>query len=429
MKDKLLLKSVKVVNGVINLPGSKSITNRALLLSSVCKGTTCLKNMLYSDDVKYMLKALTKLGIQYNFKKKKKICYVQGIGKNFFKINKISLFLGNSGTSIRFLLSMLSLEKNNIILTGNKRMKERPIKHLVDALIQGGAKIKYLDEQGYPSILTKGNFIGGKIFLNGNISSQFLSSLLMSAPLSKKNTKIYIKNLLVSKPYIDLTINIMKSFGVKIINNEYKSFYIKGSQQYISPKNYFIEGDASSASYFLAAAAIKGGQVKVKGIGKNSIQGDIKFCNVLKKMGAYIKIKKNYIICKKKKNILNKIDMDFNDIPDVAMTVVILALKAKKVSYIRNIYNWRVKETDRLFAISTELKKLGVKIFEGLDFIGITPTKKLNHVNIETYDDHRIAMCFSLISLFNCDVTILKPNCVKKTFPKYFSKLQSIFYY
>lgn len=424
MQKLLKLKPVSYVNGTIYLPGSKSISNRVLLLSSMANGITCLTNLLDSQDTQYMLAALKKIGIKFFLSNNNTTCHVHGIGKAFYLSDPISLFLGNAGTAMRPLLAALSLNQNHVILSGDDRMHERPIEHLVDALKQGGAILEYKKNTGYPPILTKGGFVGGSIILNGSISSQFLTSLLMIAPLALKNTSIFIHGNLVSKPYIDITLNLMKCFGVNITNNSYKSFYIKGNQQYKSPGNYLIEGDASSASYFLAAAAIKGGSVKVVGVGKKSIQGDIKFADVLKKMGAIIDWGDSFIVCTRNK--LEKINLDMNHIPDAAMTIAIVSLFAQGTSIIKNIYNWRVKETDRLFAMSTELKKIGAVVKEGKDFLSITPPVLFKFAEIDTYNDHRMAMCFSLICLSGMSVGIRNPNCISKTFPSYFEDFLKI---
>ncbi|WAI11513.1 MAG: 3-phosphoshikimate 1-carboxyvinyltransferase [Buchnera aphidicola (Macrosiphum albifrons)] len=424
MQDSFNLKPISYVNGTVFLPGSKSISNRVLLLSSIAKGTTYLDNLLDSHDTQYMLNALKKLGVKYSLSDDKKTCCIQGIGQAFHLSQPILLYLGNAGTAIRPLLSVLSLHKNKVLLSGDDRMCERPIEHLVDALKQGGAVIEYKKNKGYPPILTRGGFIGGSIFLNGNISSQFLTSLLISAPLALKNTTIFIKGNLVSKPYIDITLNLIKCFGVNIKHDSYTVFYIKGQQEYKTPGNYIIEGDASSASYFLAAAAIKGGSIKVSGVGKKSIQGDIEFANILKKMGAIIYWEDYSITCTRNK--LNAIDLDMNHIPDAAMTIAIVALFSKGTTTIRNIYNWRVKETDRLSAMTIELRKIGAKVEEGKDFLSITPPVIFKYSNIETYNDHRMAMCFSLISLSGIGVNILNPNCISKTFPSYFEDFLSI---
>ncbi|WII23491.1 3-phosphoshikimate 1-carboxyvinyltransferase [Buchnera aphidicola] len=427
MQTKMLLSSPYKVKGEILLPGSKSITNRALLMASMSTGITHLKNVLYSDDVKYMLNALKILGVKYIFSSKKRTCYIYGQGREFPQNKNITLYLGNAGTAVRSLLSVLSIKNNNIIITGDKRMQERPVKHLVNALVQGKSTLKYLKKKGFLPIQTQGGFLGGKIILNGNISSQFLTAILIASPYAPLKTKILIKGELVSKPYIKMTIKMMESFGVYVKNKKYKKFYILNKQNYISPKNYYIESDASSASYFLAAAAIKGGQVSVIGVGKNSIQGDIKFNDVLKKMGAKIFFKKNKIICKKNK--LKSINMDMNSIPDAAMTIAVTSLFAKGITTIRNIYNWRVKETDRLFAMATELRKVGAIIEEGKDYLKINPPKIFKKSEINTYNDHRIAMCFSLISLSGVPVTLINPECVNKTFPNYFLDFFSICQY
>ncbi|MDE5285323.1 MAG: 3-phosphoshikimate 1-carboxyvinyltransferase, partial [Buchnera aphidicola] len=336
------------------------------------------------------------------------------LGRAFTLSQPISLFLGNAGTAMRPLLAALSLNKNKVLFTGDDRMHERPIAHLVNALQQGGSYIKYKKNEGYPPILSYGGFIGGSIVLDGSISSQFLTSLLISAPLAIKNTTIFIKGNLVSKPYIDITLSLIKNFGVDIEHKNYSVFYITGNQTYKSPGEYRIEGDASSASYFLAAAAIKGGSVKVIGVGKKSIQGDIKFANILEKMGAIISWTDYSITCTR--NSLYGIDLDMNHIPDTAMTIAIVALFSKGTTIIKNIYNWRVKETDRLSAMAIELRKIGAMVIEGKDFLSITPPKIFKHANINTYNDHRIAMCFSLISLSMTGVTILNPKCTSKTF-------------
>lgn len=424
MQDSFNLKPISHVNGTVYLPGSKSISNRVLLISAIAKGTTFLSNLLDSYDTYYMLNALKKLGINYSLSNDKKKCRIEGIGQAFNLPETISLFLGNAGTAMRPLLSVLSLHKNNIILSGDDRMHERPIEDLVDALKQGGAIIEYEKNKGYPPIRTRGGFVGGSIVLNGNISSQFLTSLLISAPLALKDTTIFIKGHLVSRPYIDITLNLIHSFGVNIKHDSYKIFYIKSQQQYKTPGKYMIEGDASSASYFLAAAAIKGGSIKVIGVGKNSIQGDIQFANVLEKMGAIIKWENYSITCTRNK--LKAIDLDMNHIPDTAMTVAIVALFSKGTTIIRNIYNWRVKETDRLAAMAVELEKIGAIVKEGKDFLSITPPDIFKYSDIDTYNDHRMAMCFSLVSLSGTGVNILNPNCTAKTFPTYFKVFLSI---
>ncbi|WP_343192417.1 3-phosphoshikimate 1-carboxyvinyltransferase [Buchnera aphidicola (Taiwanaphis decaspermi)] len=428
MKNYIKLNPVSFVNGNITLPGSKSISNRVLLIASMACGKTRIKNLLNSMDIKYMLLALKKIGIKYKINYKKKSCEIEGIGGPLQINSKEPIFLGNAGTAIRPLTAVLSLaNKNDIVLTGDERMKERPINHLVDSLKQTGSNIKYCSKLNYPPIHIKGGYLGGNITIDGSISSQFLTSLLISSPMAVNDTKISVIGNLVSKPYIDITINIMKKFGVEVINNSYKKFYVYGNQRYKANNNFLIEGDASSASYFLSAAAIKGGTVKVYGLGKNSIQGDLDFVKVLRKMGAKIEISENYVSCTKKK--LNGIDMDMNHIPDAAMTIATTALFADGVTKIRNIYNWRVKETDRLSAMSNELKKTGASIKEKKDSIFIYPPVNFRSSIINTYNDHRMAMCFSLLSLSKKNVTINNPQCTNKTFPEYFNIFGQICHY
>ncbi|PHM61310.1 3-phosphoshikimate 1-carboxyvinyltransferase [Xenorhabdus ishibashii] len=423
----LTLQPISHINGTINLPGSKSVSNRALLLAALAKGTTRLTNLLDSDDIRYMLNALTALGISYHLSADRTVCEVDGIGGGITDKKEFELFLGNAGTAMRPLAAALCLGDNSVVLTGEPRMKERPIGHLVDALRQGGAKIDYLEQENYPPLHIKGGFLGGKVTVDGSVSSQFLTALLMAAPLAKNDTEIRIQGDLVSKPYIDITLALMKSFGVTVDNEQYQVFHIQGQQQYLSPGQYLVEGDASSASYFLAAAAIKGGTVRVTGIGRNSLQGDTKFANVLEQMGATIRWGDDFVECER--GTLTGIDMDMNAIPDAAMTIATTALFAQGETVIRNIYNWRVKETDRLNAMATELRKIGAEVEEGDDYIRVSPPEKLNHAEIETYNDHRIAMCFSLVALSDTPVTILDPGCTAKTFPDYFNQLEKLSHY
>lgn len=419
--ESLTLQPIARVDGSINLPGSKSVSNRALLLAALACGKTVLTNLLDSDDVRHMLNALSALGINYTLSADRTRCDITGNGGPLRASGALELFLGNAGTAMRPLAAALCLGQNEIVLTGEPRMKERPIGHLVDSLRQGGANIDYLEQENYPPLRLRGGFTGGDIEVDGSVSSQFLTALLMTAPLAPEDTTIRVKGELVSKPYIDITLNLMKTFGVEITNHHYQQFVVKGGQQYHSPGRYLVEGDASSASYFLAAGAIKGGTVKVTGIGRKSMQGDIRFADVLEKMGATITWGDDFIACTRGE--LHAIDMDMNHIPDAAMTIATTALFAKGTTTLRNIYNWRVKETDRLFAMATELRKVGAEVEEGHDYIRITPPAKLQHADIGTYNDHRMAMCFSLVALSDTPVTILDPKCTAKTFPDYFEQL------
>ncbi|MGD8109044.1 3-phosphoshikimate 1-carboxyvinyltransferase [Vibrio sp. TRT 21S02] len=423
--ESLTLQPINKVNGEVNLPGSKSVSNRALLLAALAKGTTRLTNLLDSDDIRHMLNALTKLGVSYRLSEDKTVCEVEGLGQPFSVSQATELFLGNAGTAMRPLAAALCLGEGEYVLTGEPRMKERPIGHLVTALRQAGAEVTYLENDDYPPLKITGTGLkGGVVSIDGSISSQFLTAFLMSAPLAQDDVTIKIEGELVSKPYIDITLHIMAQFGVEVENRNYQEFVIRAGQSYVAPGDFLVEGDASSASYFLAAAAIKGGEIKVTGIGKKSIQGDIQFADALEKMGAEIEWGDDYVISRVGQ--LTAVDMDFNHIPDAAMTIATAALFAKGTTAIRNVYNWRVKETDRLAAMATELRKVGAEVEEGEDYIVITPPQQLKHAAIDTYDDHRMAMCFSLVALSDTPVTINDPKCTSKTFPDYFEKLASL---
>jgi len=421
----LTLKPIKHIEGEVNLPGSKSLSNRALLLAALAKGTTRITNLLESDDTRHMLNALRLLGVEYMLSDDKTECTVIGNGGPFVHDKPLELFLGNAGTAMRPLCAALTLGCGEYVLTGEPRMKERPIGHLVDALMEAGGDISYLENEGYPPVkIVADGLKGGAVNIDGSISSQFLTALLMAAPMAKGDMQIHIIGELVSKPYIDITLHIMKQFGVEVRNENYEHFFIKGRQNYRAIETFMVEGDASSASYFLAAAAIKGGTVKVTGIGKNSVQGDIAFANVLERMGAVVEWADAYVSVSRKE--LHAVDMDFNHIPDAAMTIATTALFAEGTTTLRNIYNWRVKETDRLYAMATELRKVGAQVEEGEDYLTITPPAQLKHAAIDTYDDHRMAMCFSLLALDPVSVTINEPECTAKTFPAYFDMLESI---
>jgi 3-phosphoshikimate 1-carboxyvinyltransferase len=415
----LTLQPIAKVNGEVHLPGSKSISNRVLLLAALAEGSTQISNLLDSDDVRHMLNALTALGVNYKLSPCRTECVVQGIGGLFNHPHPITMFLGNAGTAMRPLTAALAASNVNVTLTGEPRMYERPIGHLVDALRQWQADIDYLEQDGFPPLRVKGKPLsGGIVKIDGSISSQFLTAALMVAPLLDGDSEIEIVGELVSKPYIDITLALMQRFGVNVINHGYQRFSISGAQQYRSPGKWLVEGDASSASYFLAAAAIKGGSIKVTGIGKQAVQGDIHFADALEAMGADVEWADDYI--KVTRNTLKGVNRDYNAIPDAAMTIATTALFAEGETVIRNVYNWRVKETDRLAAMATELRKVGAVVEEGVDYLKITPPAQLKHASIATYNDHRMAMCFSLVALSNTAITIEDPDCTGKTFPHYF---------
>lgn len=420
----LVLRPIRKVDGEVTLPGSKSLSNRVLLLSALAEGTTAIKNLLHSDDISYMLQALARLGVCYTLSQDNTVCEMQGVGGDF-PLKNAELFLGNAGTAIRPLCAALSASQGMYELDGNARMRERPIEHLVDGLRQVGVHIEYLGNPGYPPLkIFPGQLQGGGITLKGNISSQFLSSILMAAPLAKGQIRINIEGEQVSKPYVDITLHTMERFGVAVEREGYSRFVIEPNQCYVSPGNVFVEGDASGASYFLSAAAIRGGTVRVHGIGRASVQGDVRYADVLEQMGAHVAWGEHWI--EVSRGDLLGIDIDMNDLPDAAMTLAVTALFAKGSTAIRNIYNLRVKETDRLTAMATELRKLGATVEEGNDYIVITPPARLIPASIDTYDDHRIAMSFSLAALGDVEVVIKDKECVSKTFPDYFERLERI---
>ncbi|WP_299491735.1 3-phosphoshikimate 1-carboxyvinyltransferase [uncultured Shewanella sp.] len=421
----LRLEPIQHIQGQVNIPGSKSISNRALLLATLAQGTTTLTNLLDSDDIKYMLASLKQLGVSYRLTNNNTVCEVDGLAGALNTKQAQTLFLGNAGTAMRPLCAALTLGEGEFTLTGEPRMEERPIGDLVDALRQLGANVTYLKNEGFPPLTINATGLnGGDVEIAGDLSSQFLTALLMVAPLAKSRVVIKIKGELVSKPYIDITLALMAQFGVKVENNDYQSFIVEAGQVYVSPGKVLVEGDASSASYFLAAAAIKGGEVKVTGVGKSSIQGDVKFADVLEKMGADIEWGNDYIIARG--SPLQAVDLDMNHIPDAAMTIATTALFATGTTHIRNIYNWRIKETDRLAAMATELRKVGAIVDEGHDYISITPPNVVNTADIDTYNDHRMAMCFSLVAFADCGITINDPDCTSKTFPDYFDRFASL---
>ncbi len=424
--EQLTLDPIAKVSGEVNVPGSKSLSNRALLLAALAQGETELTNLLDSEDIEHMLNALTKLGVSYRLSEDKTQCVVRGNGGAFEVAEPLELFLGNAGTAMRPLCAALAASNVDTVLTGEPRMEERPIGDLVDALRQADADVSYLKNEGYPPLQIKGKTLnGGEMSVDGSVSSQFLTALLMAAPLFSGDVTIRIKGELVSKPYIDITLDTMAKFGVTVENDNYQTFTVSGNAKYVAPGKFMVEGDASSASYFLAAGAIKGGTVRVTGIGQKSIQGDIRFADVLEAMGAKVVWNDEYVEITGAP--LKGVNMDMNHIPDAAMTIATTALFAEGPTTMTNIYNWRVKETDRLAAMAAELQKLGAKVEEGHDYIKVWPTDSLKHAEIDTYNDHRIAMCFSLVALSDTPVTINDPGCTRKTFPDYFSRFKTLY--
>jgi 3-phosphoshikimate 1-carboxyvinyltransferase len=417
--DVLELGPIRRASGVVRLPGSKSISNRVLLLAALAQGDTEVGGLLDADDTRVMREALTKLGVEFRGAR------VRGVGGPF-PVKKADLFLGNAGTALRPLTAALALSNGEYRLSGVPRMHERPIADLVDALRDIGARVDYAGSQGFPPlVIHPGTLRAEAVKVRGEVSSQFLSALLMALPLTGKSSRIEVQGELVSKPYVEITLNVMRRFGVAVTREEWRAFRLP-ADFYRSPGKVLVEGDASSASYFLAAGAIAGGPVRVEGVGRDSIQGDVRFTEVLERMGAEVSLGDGWIQVARGKKPLKPLDMDLNHIPDAAMTAAVLALFADGPSRLRNIASWRVKETDRLAAMATELRKLGASVEEGGDYLRIAPGKLRPGVAIDTYDDHRMAMSFSLVALGAVPVTINDPGCVAKTFPDYFNAFKSI---
>lgn len=423
--ETLTLNPIEAVNGEVTIPGSKSLSNRILLLAAMAKGETKITNLLNSDDIRHMLNALQAVGVSYQLSDDRTECTMTGLNGPLSYSGALEIFLGNAGTAMRPLTAALTLGQGEFTLTGEHRMTERPIKDLVDALLQLGADIAYLGNDGYPPLKIVGSGIrGGRVSIKGNISSQFLTALLMAAPFADSDLEIVVDGELVSKPYIHITLDVMQKFGVAVENDNFERFVVRAGQQYKAPGEIMVEGDASSASYFLAAGAIGGGTVRVNGVGTTSVQGDARFAEVLEAMGAQVTWGETWI--EVSRGDLKAVDMDMNHIPDAAMTIATAALFADGTTTIRNIYNWRVKETDRLSAMTTELRKLGATVDEGHDYISVTPPEAIQSAAIDTYNDHRIAMSFSLAAFGNSPITINDPKCTSKTFPTYFEMFDSI---
>ena len=419
------LPQLSAATGTICLPGSKSISNRVLLLAALADGETEVRDLLASDDTARMLEALQTLGVGVTPFGEEGL-KIAGCGGRF-PVKQAEIFLGNAGTAFRPLTAALALSGGDYILKGVARMHERPIGDLVDGLRQLGADITYLGNEGYPPLHLKPANIqpGGVVKVRGDVSSQFLTGLLMALPLTGETVVVEVVGELISKPYIEITLAIMARFGVVVERDDWQRFTIKAGSRYVSPGTIYVEGDASSASYFLALGAIGGGPVRVEGVGQDSIQGDVKFAEALAKMGAQITMGPNWMEARAPESGLLGVDLDCNHIPDAAMTLATTALFAKGATTLRNIASWRVKETDRIAAMATELRKLGAEVDEGADTIRVTPVGKLKPAAIDTYDDHRMAMCFSLAA-FGKPVRINDPKCVAKTFPDYFERFAAV---
>jgi len=426
--------------GTIVLPGSKSISNRVLLLSALSHGTTALHDLLDSDDTRVMLDALRALGC--GVRQVGTTVEIEGLGGQPGN-KQAQLFMGNAGTAIRPLTAALALMGGNYELRGVPRMHERPIGDLVDALRQIGCRIDYLGQEGFPPLRIgePALSLNAPIRVRGDVSSQFLTALLMALPLvAKQDVVIEVVGELISRPYIEITLNLLKRFGIIVVREGWQSFTIPAGSQYRSPGTLHVEADASSASYFIALGAINTSArgkkcIKIQGVGADSIQGDIRFIDAAKMMGAQIASGPNWLEVTRGEPgngwPLRAIDLDCNHIPDAAMTLAVMALYAEGTTRLRNIASWRVKETDRIAAMACELRKLGATAEEGADFLHITPPSSSadwKATSIHTYDDHRVAMCFSLAA-FNpagLPVRIEDPKCVAKTYPDYFEALFSL---
>ncbi|NQW66368.1 MAG: bifunctional 3-phosphoshikimate 1-carboxyvinyltransferase/cytidylate kinase [Burkholderiales bacterium] len=414
--------------GTVTLPGSKSISNRVLLLAALSQGTTLLHDLLDSDDTRVMLTALQAMGCQVN--KLGSSVSITGLGGQA-PAAELDLFMGNAGTAMRPLTAALALMGAQARLHGVPRMHERPIGDLVDALRQLGCAIDYSGQDGYPPLHLKGHHglkLNAAIQVRGDVSSQFLSALLLALPLVATTQDIVIEVVgeLISKPYIDITLNLLQRFGVTVQREGWQRFTLPAGSRYTSPGLLHVEADASSASYFIALGALASETgVRIQGVGADSIQGDIRFMDAAAQMGAVVDSGPNWVQTRRGAWPLKAIDMDCNQIPDAAMTLAVMALYADGPSTLRNIASWRVKETDRIAAMASEARKLGARVEEGPDWIRVHPIAQWQAASIHTYDDHRIAMCFSLAA-FNpagLPVRIEDPKCVAKTFPDYFEAL------
>jgi len=430
------LPPLRGATGTVTLPGSKSISNRVLLLAALCDGVTTIHDLLDSDDTRVMLVALQALGCSIT--QSGSTVHITGLGGKL-GAQKAMLFLGNAGTAMRPLTAALAVLGGDFELGGIPRMHERPIGDLVDALRQLGCSIDYIGQDGFPPLRIGAPALRLEqpIQVRGDVSSQFLTALLMALPLvAQKDVVIEVVGELISRPYIEITLNLLARFGVQVQRDGWQRFTIPAGCKLRSPGVLHVEADASSASYFIALGAIANGigglsGIRVQGVGADSIQGDIRFMDAAAQMGAHIESGPNWLQIRRGTWPLNAIELDCNHIPDAAMTLAVMALYADGTTTLRNIASWRVKETDRIAAMATELRKLGATVVEGADFIQVTPPASSAHwkaASIHTYDDHRVAMCFSLAA-FNpagIPVRIEDPKCVAKTFPDYFETLFSV---
>lgn len=413
------------VDAVITVPGSKSITNRALLIAAMAKGETQLFGALFSDDTRYMAGALRTLGIDVVANEAAASFVVLGTGGTI-PAKQAELFVGNSGTTARFLSAFLGLGHGTFVVDGNERMRERPIQDLVDGLRPLGvrAQCEGKDNVCPPVMVVGSGMQGGRTVMTGDKSSQYFTALLLVAAYAQEDVEIVVEGDLVSKPYIDLTAGVMHDFGVDVVNEDYKVLRVQKGQRYVA-REYAIEPDASNASYFFAAAAVTGGRVKVKNLNKQSIQGDIGFVDVLAKMGCEVTVEADGIVVQGPDQ-LRGVDVDMNAISDVVQTLCAIAPFASEPVHVRNVAHMRIKETDRIDALVTELRKLGVRVDMREDGLTVYPADHIQPATLDTYDDHRMAMSLSLVGLKTPGVVINDPACVNKTFPTYFDVLETL---
>ncbi len=416
------IKSVDKLDATVSVPGSKSYTNRALITAALATGESVIKNPLLSEDTQIMISCLREISIDVKSVPEENAVIVKGC-EGAIPVERVRLFAGNAGTVMRFITATLTLGKGQYKTDGIERMRQRPIQQLIDALNQLGADVVSIDGTGYPPVLINASGLkGGRVEIPGDISSQYISAILLAAPYAKSDVSVVVIDDLASKNYVDMTIDVMNKFGVDVERDSYREFYVKSGQTYKGCE-YIVEPDASGASYFFAAAAIAGGRVRVEGLGESSLQGDIKFVDILKEMGCSVKKSSDWL--EVEGGALRGVDVDMNDTPDVVQTLASVAVFAEGNTRIRNVSNLRYKETDRITAIVNELKKVGVEVKEFDDGIEIIPSPP-HSAEISTYNDHRMAMSFALLGLRVEGIKIKNPECVEKTFPDFFERLQQL---
>tara|TARA_B100000686_G_scaffold301578_2_gene336979 strand:- start:86 stop:1378 length:1293 start_codon:yes stop_codon:yes gene_type:complete len=416
------IQTIGTLKAEVAVPSSKSYTNRALIVAALADGVSRIENPLFSDDTHYMSAALRAFGIAVE--KGDDFFSVQG-GAGRFKTPKEEIFVGNAGTAMRFLTTFSALVPGEIFLTGDERMQQRPIGDLLAALRSMGINANAIKGNQCPPVAILGGGVrGGTIDIAGDQSSQYLTSLMLCAPYFQNNTRIKIVGDLTSRSYVDITLDIMRTFGATVENDRWREFEISSGQSYNS-RNYRVEGDASSASYFLAAGAIAGGEISVTGLNPESVQGDMRFSDALERMGCRVEKSKRKITIYRSE--LNGININMNTMPDTAQTLAVTALFAKGETTITGISNLRIKETNRISALESELSRLGAEVRAGKDFIRIKPAKNYRSAEIETYNDHRMAMSFALAGLKIPGVKIKNPKCVEKSFPGFFDLFQSVY--